>query len=312
MQTRNFFEYKRVRVDVGDPQLPQKLGVVTEVVIPAASATAESDNGCLALTPLTSAVQTITDVTSPLAARNVKVKASSAITTKVKINGIRGGKSISEEITMTGTTSKAGNLAFDKITSVELPIQTTTPAKQAGTVSVTAATTAGTATLTFVSAITGTAFTIDCELAADDVASTTAAAARIVEVLNENAAFAAAWVASSEAAVITMEALVAAAQDNTLSLTVSAAGDTGLTLGAIAPSGGRAGVAPDKVQVGFGKKFGIPVLLKHASYVLVKLFNGSADSGTVTADATDIEKNVIALNGTPDGQKAIELVIVHF
>ena len=35
--------------------------------------------------------------------------------------------------------------------------------------------TTGTA-LTFVSAITGTAFTIDCELAADDVASTTAAA----------------------------------------------------------------------------------------------------------------------------------------
>lgn len=312
MRTRNFLEYKKLQVDVGDPQLPQKLGVVTEIVIPAASATAESDNGCLALTPLTSAVQTITDVTSPLAARNVKVKASSAITTKVKINGIRGGKSISEEITMTGTTSKAGNLAFDKITSVVLPIQTTTPVIQAGTVAVSAATGAGTATLTFVSAATGEAFTISCVLAAADVEDTTAAAAAVVETLNADEGFAAAWVASSEAAVITITALAAAAQDDTLNLTVTSAGETGLTLAAIDPDGGAAGVAPDKVQVGFGKKFGIPVRLKYASHVLLKLFNGSEDSGTVTADATDIEKNVIALNGTPDGQKAIELVIVHF
>jgi len=312
MRTRNFLEYKKLQVDVGDPQLPQKLGVVTEIVIPAASATAESDDGAMDYTPLTAAVQTITAVESPLAARNVKVKATAGVTTKVKINGTRGGKAISEEITMAGTTSKAGNLAFDKITSIELPVETTTSVKQAGTVSVTAVTTAGTATLTFVSAATGASFTISCELAAEDITDTTAAAARIVEVLNADTKFAAAWVATSEAAVITMEALVAAAQDNTLNLTVSAAGDTGLTLGTIDSDGGRAGVAPDKVQVGFGKKFGIPVRLKYASHVLLKLFNGSADSGTVTADATDIEKNVIELNGTPDGQKAIELVIVHF
>lgn len=312
MVTRNFFEYKRVRVDVGDPQLPQKLGVLTEVSIPAASATAESDDGCLTLTPLTAAVQTIANVESPLAARNVKVKASTAITTKVTVHGTRGSKAISEEITMTGTSAKAGNLAFDTITSVVLPIQTTTPVKQAGTVAVSAATGAGTATLTFLSGATGDAFTIDCELAAADFADTTAAAAAVVETLNADEGFAAAWVASSKAAVITITALAAADQDNTLNLTVTAAGETGLTLAAIDPDGGAAGVAPDKVQVGFGKKFGIPVLLKNTNYVLLKLFNGSADTGTVTADATDIEKNVIALNGVPDGKKAIDLVIAHF
>ncbi len=312
MVTRNFFEYKRVRVDVGDPQLPQKLGVLTEVSIPAASATAESYDGRLGYTPLTEAVQTITAVESPLAARNVKVRVSRAITTKVTVHGTRGSKAISEEITMTGTTAKAGNLAFDTITSVVLPIQSTTPVKQAGTVTVSAVTGVGTATLTFLSAATGEAFTIDCELAAADIADATAAAAKIVETLNADKDFAAAWVASFEAAVITITALAAADQDDTLNLTVTTAGETGLTLAAIDPDGGAEGVAPDMVQVGFGKKFGIPVLLKNSAYVLLKLFDGSADAGTVTADATDIEKNVIALNGTPNGAKAIDLVIAHF
>ena len=93
-------------------------------------------------------------------------------------------KAISEEITMAGTTSKAGNLAFDKITSVEpdpeprhrqsKPVRFRSQPRQP----------AGTATLTFVSAATGASFTISCELAAEDITDTTAAAARIVEVLN--------------------------------------------------------------------------------------------------------------------------------
>lgn len=64
------------------------------------------------------------------------------------------------------------------------------------------------------------------------------------------------------------------------------------------------------VDVGWGKVFGIPYLLEADEQVLVKLFNKSADSGTVTPDAADIEENVIALNGTPDGLKDIDLYIV--
>lgn len=64
------------------------------------------------------------------------------------------------------------------------------------------------------------------------------------------------------------------------------------------------------VDVGWGKVFGIPYLLEADEQVLVKLFNKAADSGTVTPDAVDIEKNVIALNGTPDGLKDIDLYIV--
>ena len=57
------------------------------------------------------------------------------------------------------------------------------------------------------------------------------------------------------------------------------------------------------IDVGWGKVFGIPYCLEADEQVLVKLFNKAADSGTVTPDASDIEKNVIALNGNPDGKK---------
>lgn len=64
------------------------------------------------------------------------------------------------------------------------------------------------------------------------------------------------------------------------------------------------------VDVGWGKMFGIPYLLEADEQVLVKLFNKSADTGTVTPDADKLEKNVIALNGTPDALKDIDLYIV--
>jgi hypothetical protein len=63
------------------------------------------------------------------------------------------------------------------------------------------------------------------------------------------------------------------------------------------------------VDVGWGKVFGIPYLLESSSQVVLKLFNKAADTGTVTADATDIEKNVITLNGSPNGLKDIDLYI---
>lgn len=64
------------------------------------------------------------------------------------------------------------------------------------------------------------------------------------------------------------------------------------------------------VDVGWGKVFGIPYLLEADEQVLVKLFNKSADKGTVTPDASDIEKNVFAVAGTPDGLKDIDLYLM--
>ena len=63
----------------------------------------------------------------------------------------------------------------------------------------------------------------------------------------------------------------------------------------------------DTVSVGIGKKFGLPHFVEFAGLLLAKLFDGSTDSGSLTVDADEIEKNVFALNGTPNGTKALDL-----
>lgn len=65
--------------------------------------------------------------------------------------------------------------------------------------------------------------------------------------------------------------------------------------------------AGDTVSVGIAKKFGVPHCVAFANMVLVKLFDGSADTGTLAVDADEVEKNLFALNGTPNGTKALDL-----
>lgn len=64
----------------------------------------------------------------------------------------------------------------------------------------------------------------------------------------------------------------------------------------------------DTATVGVGKKFGLAHIVAFAAFLLVKLFGGSADVGTLAVDADEIEKNLFALNGTPDGSTAVDLV----
>lgn len=66
-------------------------------------------------------------------------------------------------------------------------------------------------------------------------------------------------------------------------------------------------VGSETIDVGWGGKFGLPFKIASAGLVLVKLFNGATDTGTVTANATDLAKNLYDPNGTPDGLKAIDL-----
>jgi len=280
--------------------------------IAAADAAAESDDGVLAATDLDAKAKSITTgLTNPAVPRNVKVDGNaSGINNVVKVWGTNfAGAAISEEITPNGTTAVAGNLAFKTITKVDLPVEDHTAAKQKTTSAVTAATGAGTAVLTVAAAILGEAgVDVSVVLAAGDVVSTTTAATAIKNALNANAAFAAHFVATSSTANVIMEAKVAAPQDATINLTVKDAGETGLVIGSITVdtvSGVR-----DRISVGWGKKFGIPYMLTADELVIVKLFNNSADSGTVTADDNELEKNVIALNGTPDGLKPIDLYII--
>lgn len=64
----------------------------------------------------------------------------------------------------------------------------------------------------------------------------------------------------------------------------------------------------DTVSVGVAKKFGMPHIVYNAAMLLVKLFNAAADTGTLAVDADEIEKNLFALNGTPNGSKVLDLI----
>lgn len=280
--------------------------------IPAASATAESDTAVLALTALGAEIATVTTgLTNPAVPRNVKVDCSKAgITSDVVVNGTNfAGDAISETIALNGLTANAGTLAFASVTSVELPARTNAPAYQVATVDVTqGAQDAGSTVFTFLSAATGAAFDVTVAfLAADDTVAE--AAVKIRAGLNANATFAAKWTAAGADAHVTLTAKQYAAQDPTVNLTVKTAGTSAITLGSITANT-TSGVAEDKVSVGLGKIFGIPYLLNAVGNVFVKLFNKAADSGTVVADSDEIEKNTIALNGTPDGAKPIDLYIL--
>jgi hypothetical protein len=63
----------------------------------------------------------------------------------------------------------------------------------------------------------------------------------------------------------------------------------------------------DTVSVGIAKKFGLPHIVENAAMLLVKLFDGSTDSGSLAVDADEIEKNLFALNGAPNGSKKLDL-----
>lgn len=63
----------------------------------------------------------------------------------------------------------------------------------------------------------------------------------------------------------------------------------------------------DTVSVGRANKFGLPHIVANAALLLVKLFNGSADTGTLAVDSDEVEKNLFAINGTPDGSKVLDL-----
>jgi hypothetical protein len=247
---------------------------------------------------------------TPDVPRNVQVDANnSGVKKAVKVYGLNAaGDEIDETITTNETTAVAGTKAFAKITKIDLPVQHNAGAKHKATVAVTTSTTAGTSVLTFTSAATGAAYDITCTFSAEQAASTTAAAARIVAVLNADAKFAAAYTATAATANIVIERKVNENSDTTLNLTVDDNGEGDLALGTIALNT-QAGVC-DEVSVGWGTSIGIPYMLHSTSLVLLKLFDNAADNGTVTADAAELEKNVLALSGTPDGDKDVDLYII--
>lgn len=286
--------------------------------IDAEDAPAASSTGIHAAMNLGAAAQAITTgITNPAVPRNIRVDGNVAgINNVVKITGTNyAGEEISEEITPNGTDAVDGNLAFKTVTKIDLPIQDHTPAKQTETIQVThGCSTAGdlpvvitaTTLLGAASPVTVTVpVTTDMNTAAE-------IAAAVVAALNEDDDVGGVFVATvtgDDEDTITLTAKNYAANDATLAIAFTV-GDTGVTVGS--STNGTSGVPVDTISVGWGDKFGLPYKLYADELVILKLFDKAVESsaGTVTADATDLEKNVFDPTGTPDGSKDIDLYII--
>lgn len=60
-------------------------------------------------------------------------------------------------------------------------------------------------------------------------------------------------------------------------------------------------------NVGVNTAIGLPHRLKAGTLALVKLFDGATDAGTVTANNTDVAKNLYAAAGTLNGVKLVDI-----
>ena len=90
---------------------------------------------------------------------------------------------------------------------------------------------------------------------------------------------------------------------------VLTAGTTGVTVGS--STAGTTGVPYDQISVDWGDKFGLPYKLYADELVILKLFNKAKESteGNITADATELAKNVYDPNDTTLGVD-IDLYII--
>ncbi len=284
--------------------------------IDAEDAPAASSDGVHAAMNLGAAVQAITTgITNPGVPRNIRIKGNvSGIDGVVKITGTNfAGEEITENITANGTSAKDGDLAFKTVTQIDLPIQDHSPAAQTETIEVTNECTNTEEISVTVTATTllgdGSGESVTVALDSTEHTTVTLVAAAVVEALNENEIISAVFEASNAEGVITLAAKEPAANDNSLAIAFTL-GTSGVTVGN--STAGTTGVPYDQISVGWGDKFGLPYKLYADELVILKLFNKAKEGteGTVTADATDLAKNVYDPNGSPDGQKDIDLYII--
>ncbi len=283
--------------------------------IAAEYAPAASSDGVHVAMNLGAAVQAITTgITNPAVPRNIRIVGNVVgIDGVVKITGTNfAGEAITEDITANGTTVKDGALAFKTVTKIDLPIQDHTPVKQVETATAAGTVTAaGNAAVTVKSALFEADRAVAVPVEVDDDASAIALAIRTALAADE--VIAAHFTVSGENAAVILTAKIPAANDATLNIAIDDGTGEGASEGvttAATSANTTAGVPYDQISVGWGDKFGIPYMLYADELVILKLFGESADIGTVTPDADEIEKNVFDPNGTPDGQNAIDLYIV--
>jgi len=305
---------QRIRSDI--PGIALDRSFLAHFHIDAEDAVESSSDGVHAAMNLGAAAQSITTgITNPAVPRNIRIDGNvSGIDGVVKITGTNfAGEVITEEITANGTTAKDGNLAFKTVTQIDLPIQDHSPAAQTETIEVTNECTnteeisvAVTAT-TLLGEDSGESVTV--ALDSTEHTTVTLVAAAVVEALNNNDIISAVFEASNAEGVITLAAKEPSANDSSLAIAFTA-GTSGVTVGS--STAGTTGAPYDQISVGWGDKFGLPYKLYADELVILKLFNKAVEGteGTVTADATDLEKNVYDPHGGADGAKDIDLYII--
>ncbi len=263
----------------------------------------------LPATNLGGSPQEITEgLTAPDFPRTVTIKGNVAgIVGNVVVTGTNvAGTTIEDTITLNGSAEVEGVEAFASVDQVDLPAQTHAPAYQIET-----ATAAGTITssgdaqvIVTAAGMTGNPKTLAVAVLENDTAAQWAE--KIRTALTDDAAITAMFTVGGADASIILTRKVYAADDGTLNVALADGTCVGITA-APASANTQAGVPVDTVSVGIAKKLGLPHIVENAAMLLVKLFNGSADGGSLAVSA-DLERNLYSLSGTPDGSKEVTLV----
>lgn len=254
------------------------------------------------------AFSTLLNITSPDYPRTVTIKGNVAgIAGNVVIHGTNyQDEVITDTIALNGVAEVEGIKAFKTVTRYDMPVRTHAPVAQVETaVAVGTITQAGDATVTVTANGMGNSpKPITVPVALNDVAADWAEKVR--DALAADADVSAMFSVGGSGANIVLTALTPATNDATLNIALADDTSVGITEDATSDNT-TAGVPYDTVSIGIGKKFGLPHIVANAACLLVKLFNGAADNGTLAVDADEIEKNLFALDGTPDGTKTVDL-----
>lgn len=252
---------------------------------------------------LAAAAQDVTTaITNPDVPRTVTAKGNvSGISGNVVISGLNIlGEFITDTIALSGTSEVEGIKAFASVSNIHLPVQTHTPTAQVETATAAGSITgSGDATVIVTAAgMSGTPKTISVAVLNGDAAADWAAKVRAA--LTADTAVAALFTVSGATDKIILTRKTPAANDTSLNISLDNGTCTGITTAGTSANT-TAGVGYDTVSIGQAQKFGLPQIVYNASCLLVKLFGGSADLGSLAVDDDEVEKNLYSLAGTPDG-----------
>ncbi len=255
-----------------------------------------------------SAQDVTTGITNPDVPRTVTVKGNLAgVTGDVVVTGTNVvDETITDTIALNGTGEVEGVKAFKTVGIIHLPAQVHTPVLQVETATAVGTITgSGNATVIVTAAgMTGTPKTLSVAVLENDIAADWAAKVRTA--LGLDADVIALFTVGGAGAEISLTRKVAAANDTTLNISLDNGTCTGITTAGTSADT-TAGVQYDTVSVGVAKKFGLNHIVYNAALLLVKLFDGSTDAGSLAVDADEVEKNLYSLAGTPNGVKLLDL-----